>query len=309
VPDISVLRKGLTAVALVSSLSFLTGCGAAAHRTVASRTALVADHEAIHGAGMRARATILARSLSAKVGTPGRARRLSPRAIVPDSLKAMLPSPMADVVDLRSVYQTNWPAGRVNDYLVAHIPSGLLHGDAGEVTRSGGAVSYSVNYVPRSQPSWAYEATVATTAVPRPGGSLVLIEAQVAWYPSRSAAEHVDAAGYQSVTLTAPSSQTGASRPVTRTFAGRAVVVRLAAIVNSMHADPHIVVDCGAMSAGSSYRLVFTPAASRWPRIEVSTQGCAVDMVTVGHRVQPALFDKGSGLVDALRDVLGLTGR
>jgi len=222
----------------------------------------------------------------------------------------MLPGPMADVVDLRTLYWTSWPIGQVNAFLRAHTPPGLLRGDSGQVSRSGVPTSYSVDYNPRSQPSWIYLATLATTVIRGSGGgSLVRVDAQVAWYPPRSAAEHINVGRYRAVTLTAPTRQTGPPRPVTRTFTKRAIMVRLADIVNSLPAYPDITVNCGAMSANTSYRLVFTPTASRWPRIVVATSGCAVDTVTVGQRTQPALFEKGALLIGALSRFLGLTSR
>jgi hypothetical protein len=219
----------------------------------------------------------------------------------------MLPALIRDVVDLHVLYRVNLPIGRVDAFLAAHTPRGLLPGDAGQVAGPGKPESDNVDYNPRVLPPDIYEATLGTTIVPAVGGgSLVRVDAQVAWYPPRSAAEYIVANRYRAVTATAPTRRTGPADPVTRTFAKHAVVARLAALLNGLHAMPDVTIACEAMSNNTTYRLVFTPVAPHGPTIVVSTSGCAIDQVTAGGRAQPALDEIGSVLIDAISRLLGL---
>ncbi len=62
-----------------------------------------------------------------------------------------------------------------------------------------------LDFAPRSLPAGLYQATLATVIAGRPaGGSYLRADAQVAWYPPRSAAEYVTASQYRSVTVTRP---------------------------------------------------------------------------------------------------------
>lgn len=286
-----------TAIAIIS---LTAGCGATNETPGRSvHPALTSEQHS----GPRAEARAYAHRLLADLRLPSGTLRTPSSS---GSLTPMLPALLGDVVDLHVLYRVNWPIGRVDAFLAAHTPGGLLAGDAGQVTGPGRPESDNVEYNPRILPPYIYEATLGTTIVPAAdGGSLLRVDAQVAWYPPRSAAEHIVPIRYRTVTATAPTRQTGSGDPVTRTFTKHAVVARLAALINGLHARPDITVACGAMSEYTIYRLVFTPVASHGPRVVVSTAGCAIDQVIVGGRPQPAL-DDGSGLVDAISRLLDL---
>ncbi|MHB1434057.1 MAG: hypothetical protein ACYCVZ_18320, partial [Streptosporangiaceae bacterium] len=179
-------------------------------------------------------------------------------------------------------------------------------GSGGQAGRYGRTVAEYVSDAPRSLPPGIYLARLAAAVIPaRGGGALLRVDAQVAWYPPRAAAEHVDPAGYRSVTLTVPPAFSGPPRhALTRTFTSRAVVARLAALINGLPAMPGVVMSCPAIPA-SPYRITFAPAAARWPRVVVSPTGCFSAGVSAGGKEQPALATDGR-LIAAMDRLLGL---
>jgi hypothetical protein len=136
-------------------------------------------------------------------------------------------------------------------------------------------------------------------------GSLLRADAVVAWYPSRTATEHIDIHKYRAVTVTAPARDGGT---ISRTFTSSSAMARLAAAANSLPAMPHVVKLCPLMSAATSYSLAFIPAAPRGPKIVVATLGCSVYTVTVAGRSQPSLYERGLTLTTAIRRLVGLPG-
>ena len=288
---------------VMAMAAILAGCGTA-HAPGPGARHVVA---AVHRGGPRAKADAYARRLLARLRLPGHAHRLPWPARLPGSLRPMLPADLHDVTDLHVLYRLGSAPAVVDRYLVAHVPAGMRAGDSGQSGSGGITTGYYVGYNPAALPAWLYQATLATTVVHRPGrGSLVRVDAQVAWYPRRSAAEHVDPSRYRAVTATAPTRLTGPPRTLTRTFTSPAVVARLAALVNGWPAMPDIVLNCPAIRTSSLlYRLVFVPASSRWPAISITSDGCLSSGVKAGGHGQPAL-DDGGKLVTTLDRLLGL---
>lgn len=282
------------------------GCGTAPAPGTAARHVVTA----IHRVGQRAKADAYARRMLARLRLPGHADRLPWPASRLRSLRPMLPSEQHDVTDLHALYRLSLAPAAVNAYLVAHTPAGMRAGDAGHVGLAGTITAYGVDYNPAAAPAWIYLATLATTVAPgRDGGSLVRVDAQVAWYPPRSAAEHIVATRYRAVTATAPTRWSGPPAPVTRTFTARVVVARLAALVNGWHAQPNVEMNCPAITAASTlYRLVFVPSSPRWPTITVASDGCLSSGVQAGRHGQPALADGGQ-LPATIDRLLGLPVR
>jgi hypothetical protein len=146
-----------------------------------------------------------------------------------------------------------------------------------------------------------YTATLATVVVPaQGGGSLLRVDAQVAWYPPRSKAEHIDPRRYRAVIVIRPGLKPN-SRPWARTFTAPAVVAKLAAVFNALPAEPDVTMNCPEIGPSTTYQVIFVPAKRQWPRIVAGTTGCSMDTISVnGHR-QPALYDVGSLLAELSR--------
>jgi hypothetical protein len=295
------------AALVIAVAAIVAGCG---HATLLQTGAAPHPVTAVQHAGPPATATAYARRLLARLRLPGHAHRLPWPARPLRSLTPTLPSVQHDVTDLHVLYRIGRPAGEIDGYLAAHIPAGMRAGDGGHSGTAATTTYYFVDYIPAAPPGWVYQATLATAVVPRRGGgSLVRVDAQVAWYPPRSAAEHIVASRYRAVTATAPTSWSGPPRPVTRTFTAPGVVARLAALVNGWPAQPNIVQYCPAISAASTlFRLVFVPASSRWPTITINSDGCLSSGVGVGGHGQPVL-DDGGRLDTAIDRLLGLPVR
>lgn len=298
------LRGQTRLVGLVLLLGVLvSACGGAT--AVHGRDAVTAEQHHMRMGASAARARAYARTMLAALRLPPAARKTS---WSPRSVRPMLPAPLSDVIDLRTFYRISWSIIRVDAFLQANIPPGLRIGDTGQASHAGIPLTESVDYNPRTPPPGIYQATVATTVVAATsGGSLIRVDAQVAWYPPRSAAEHLDAALYRAVIITAPTRHSGPPDPAVRTFASSTVIRRFATILNNMPAEPSIAENCGAMSYNDAYRLAFTPKTSQEPKVVVTTSVCSIDSVVVGGRAQPSLLDNGSTLIDEFDKLLGLT--
>lgn len=305
------------AAAVVAGTAMLAaGCGTArapgtpgtgATTVARADRALTSIEDGGGPAGSRTEATAYARRLLADLRLPAEAR-LAPWPSKPIRLlNPSLPLVFRDVVDLRVLYRLGSSMGHVKGYLLSHRPAGLFKNSAGQMSHLGSsglkALSEYVTFTPRILPPGIYQAILAASVVPAPGGgSLLRTDAQVAWYPRRSAAEHIDASQYRSVTVSEPSAR-GSSR-VTRTYTAATAVARLAALVNGLHAAPDIIVNCPDITAVGNYQIVFIPVAHRSPRIIVAQSGCMFATVTVGGRAQPSLYATDV-LIRAVRRLAG----
>ena len=120
---------------------------------------------------------------------------------------------------------------------------------------------------------------------------LIAVDADAAWLPARTPAEHLDPAAFRSVTVSAQrQSQT---RVVTRMFTAQADISRLTAIINSGTPAPTGVVagmHCAAVA--TVYILRFIPRAAGGPSVFATLGACphAYD-ITVNGKQQPSLWD------------------
>jgi hypothetical protein len=117
------------------------------------------------------------------------------------------------------------------------------------------------------------------------GASEIRADAQVIWYPPRSAAEYVPAA-MRAVTITA-SYFNPKPGSVTRTFTSPATVRRLAAMLNGTHAAANIFLGCPMWLV--SYRLAFARSQGASPYLVARATGCGSLPITVRGRAQPSL--------------------
>ena len=137
------------------------------------------------------------------------------------------------------------------------------------------------------------------------GTTLARADAEVVWYPPRTAAEYLRPAAIRSARVTA---DLASPRPrhVARMIRSRRAIARLAALLNGMRAA-----DKGSMSCPSfdrSYHVIFTSRVGR-PRVAVEPTGCATDSVSVNGNAQPPLWDPAGRLIHVLNKLLGLSSR
>jgi hypothetical protein len=257
-------------------------------------------------AGSRAEAVTLARLMLSRLRLPAGARRL-PSARVPASLRSpSLWGGAADQVDLHQIYQLRQPMDAVAAVLTARGPAGMSQTGTGEGTGPSGVTSMEVSYTPRSVPAGIYMAQLALIVVPAgSGGSMVRADAQVIWFPPRTAAEHIDPARYHVLAITVTFYS---RRPHTmhKVVTSRAVITRLAEALNRSPVRPVQTISCPlvfaeyrlALAVSRQARPVVVVTATRWP--------CEGAQIRVGGRPQPPLEDAGTVVATADR-VLGVT--
>ncbi len=182
-------------------------------------------------------------------------------------------------------------------FLRAHMPRGTVGSGTSGTANSGGVTITAIAITQRHVPAGIDEINLVETLAPRPGGSSLLrADAQVVWYPPRSAAEYLIAVRFRSVRITVTGS-TGTTATLT---GGKQLIRPLAAVLDSMHATPPLLFPCPL--GRSSYKLAFAPAVRAQRAVVVHNGPCNADTLSVGGRAQPELFDTGrlSALVTRL---------
>jgi hypothetical protein len=295
-------------IAVLALTAVLAGCGTvassrpAAMKTGSETAPQTAAAAAVRApAGSRAEALTLAGQLLARLVVPGGARAAQPSP-VPSPLRvssAGEASPYA--VDLHRFVLVREPAATVHAFLLGHVPAGMVWEGVGLAAgTTNTATALWVAYRPRSLPAGLAEAELSTNAMAVADGTLIRVDAIVSWFPPRSAAEYLTAAGFLSVTVTATKTILR-PRTVTRAFTSPAVIGRLAALVNRLPATPYQdVAAMKCLATATAYRLVFTPG------VVVEAGGCGgSDEITVNGQEQPRLWDQGA-LTAAARQLLDL---
>ena len=136
------------------------------------------------------------------------------------------------------------------------------------------------------------------------GSTNARADAEVVWYPPRSAAEYLRAGAIRSARISA-SFMNPRPRHCARVITSRRVLAGLAALLNGMRATDNSVMFCPAIDA--SYHVTFAGRAGQ--RVVVDATGCARDEVLVNGKAQPPLWDPGDRLIHALHRDLALSSR
>ena len=304
------VRRGGVVVAVVAAMAavLLAGCGTrTASPPARGGTTPAATASARPGtgtdpaAGSRAGAQALASGLLSLLVLPPGARRVGLRALPPSLRQPQVGYGAIDTAYVHRAYLLRQPMTAVQAFLKDHLPAGMRLLSSGRQTQSGDISMESVDFNPRSLPAGIHSAELNTAVVPAAGGgSLMRADSAATWYPARSAAEHIDPAGYRaavvSITMFNPKRHT-----VTGTFTSSRVIARLAGLADGLHAAPDVPMGCPALLA--SYRIAFVPAYRRAPRVVVTPSGCLTAGVTVAGLAQPELWDD-TGLIRAAQRLL-----
>ena len=259
-------------------------------------------------AGSRAEAVMLARLMLSRLRLPVGARR-PPSAPVPPSLRSpSLWGGAADQLDLHQIYELRQPMDAVAAVLTAQAPAGMSQTGTGEGAGLSGVLSMEVSYTPRPVPAGIYMAQLVLTVVPAGSGrSMVRADAQVIWFPPRTAAEHIDPSRYHvlAITVTIYGRRLHTMHKV---VTSQAVITQLAEALNRSPVRPVQTISCPLVFA--NYRLAFAVSrqarpvvvvvATRWP--------CEGVQIRVGGRLQPPLEDAGT-VVTTADQVLGVAPR
>ena len=277
--------------------AIMTGC-AAVHATAPAHAATPADAAATGpapGQGSQAKALALARHLVAEVRVPPGTRPVHLSSLPPSLHDPQAPSGPGWASATRILIAPG-NAIAVLDTLLAHAPFGDGSPRIVPVTVS----------TQLESPEPGVDAAVVDVSVMQYSRTttLLAVRAFAAWLPVRTAAEHLDPAHIRAVTLTEVYNKFPAHRQVRRTLASRAVIARLATLLN--HLNPavfELAPECPAPVAGST--LKFTPANGNGNTVVVSTFGCGFDQVTVNGASQPPLWDPDDRLLALARKLAG----
>ena len=256
-------------------------------------------------AGSRAEAAAQARLVLARLRLPSGARPL-PAVPLPVSLREPpLWAGATAAVDVHRLFELRQPMAAAAAMLTARVPAGMSLGLTGSAGGSGGVTSMEVDYYARKVPAGIYQSRLVLTIAPASAGSLLRADAQVIWYPPRSAAEYIDPARYHAlvvtITILDPREHT-----LRRIVTSQALINQLAGALNRSPVQPVGEPSCPVIFA--TYRLGFAVSphsrpvvvitATRWP--------CGGADITVGGRAQPPLQDSEIVVTTADR-LLGVT--
>lgn len=286
-------------IAAVAAVT-LTGCATvhAASTVHPDRRALPVGPGPVHdvgGRGSEAKAIALARHLIAEVRLPPGARPVHLGSLPPSLHGPPTPSGRGWASATRIVVAPG-NAIAVLDTLLAHAPFG-----------DGSARIVPVTVSARLEsPEPGVDAAVVDVSVMRYSRTttLLVVRASAAWLPVRTAAEHLDPAHIRAVTLTEVDNKVPAHRQVRRTLSSRAVMARLATLLNDLKpAVFELAPSCPMPVADST--LKFTPANGNGNAVVVSAFGCGFDQVTVNGAAQPPLWDPDNRLLALARNLAG----
>jgi hypothetical protein len=281
-------------IAAATLAGLLAGCAGASNGAV-----LTAAHPRNLGpvAGSRGLAAASARRLLGLLTLPAGSQQLParpvPRALEQPGLYSGGPG---NFFDQDRFYRLPMAVTEAIAFLRVHVPQGTVSSSSSGAASSDGVTITAIAATQRRVPAGIDQINLVETLTPGPvGSSLLRADAQVVWYPPRSAAEYLIASRFRSVRITV----TGSTRTTTVT-GGQQLIRPLAAVLDSMHATPSLLLPCPI--GGSGYELAFAPAVRAQRAVVVQNGPCNADTVSVDGRPQPELFDTGrlSALVTRL---------
>jgi hypothetical protein len=205
----------------------------------------------------------------------------------------MKPAEVPGSVNLVDVKRFAWvplAPDAAQAYFEHHVPRGMK--ESGDCTSSNGITfDYCVTYSITAPPAGVEDDSqiLVTLQIGARGGSQVRLDAQLIWYPPRSAAEYIDPAGYGAVTV---QGTIQGKRRAARTFTSRSAIATLAGLFNSMHVQPPWSGSCPAEASSFLVQFRVTPASPAI--VTVTPYICVGDLVTVRSKAQPELTDFNS---------------
>lgn len=240
------------------------------------------------------------------------ARRILARLVLPPGSKRVaarrLPPRVEgigsdSVVDLHRFFSIPMPMSAAGAFVTRHTPTGFE--PYGRHLGTSGNYRF-INFYLRSAPMGITDDTMlVVTFGPGPHGSTVVrADAEVVWYPSRTAAEYLRADAFGSAAIRA-SFLNPKPRHFEKVITSRHAIGRLAALLNGLRATDNSSGYCPAIDA--TYSVTFIGRAGH-PKVAVGAFGCGDDAVFVNGKEQPNLSDPGE-LIKALHKLLGLSKR
>jgi hypothetical protein len=242
----------------------------------------------VAAAGSSAEAKAVARHLLAELVLPAEAARLRQQR-GPTALQHPGFTGAGQNVDLYRYYRLPMTMAAADTFLRGHPPAGLTFDMTGTVGLGNDVLGGSLRSLPPGIAAVALEYTMATAPG---GGSLLRADAQVMFYPPRSAAEYLNPVSFRSVTVSA--ARWDSTVPaIRRTIASRREIAMLAGLVNGLPVrPPGSLIGCPFIGGNMVfYQLEFTPVSKTGPAVVVKPDGCLSDLVSAGGGTQPPLQD------------------
>ena len=305
------MRAATGVIAVLVTAVSVAACATVAAPRADPATEAAARAPTVPGpaAGSRAQATALARQLLSLLELPAGTRRLAATSLPPSLREVTTEAAGASAsLDLHRLFAVPQPPDALAGALAARVPAGLSLSSTGQGSGPGQPTTREVGYTPRSVPAGIYSAQLVLAMVPATsGGSLLRADAEVIWYPPRTAAEYIDPARYHVLTITVTLYGRG-ERTISRVVTSRAVISQLAGALNRSQAEPPLILMCPLIFA--TYRVAFAESRHGVPAVVVTATRwpCGGSRITVGGRAQPALADNGAVVAIADR-ALGINPR
>ncbi len=305
------MRVPVRAALVLATAATLAACGSVAAPSASGRHAQPgasksASARAGPPAGSRAEAAALARLMLSRLRLPSGARRLPPTPLPRSLREPPLWVASATSLDVHRLFELGQPMAAAAAIMTARVPAGMSLGVTGSAGVSGAVTSMEVGYNARSVPPGIYQARLVLTIAPASsGGSLVRADAQVIWFPPRTAAEYIDPSRYHvlliAVTILNPRLHT-----IKRVVTSQAVITQLAEALNQSQTQPVGEPSCPLIFA--TYRLAFAVSLHSPPVVVISASlwPCGGADISVDGRAQPPLQD-GGVVVDTADRLLGVS--
>jgi hypothetical protein len=229
------------------------------------------------------------------------ARRQPPRAEVIGS---------SSLVDLHRFFSIPLHTLDAATFVNRHTPIGFRPNgpELGTTSSQSGATFYQfVSFYLRKAPvGITADTMLLVTFADGPHGSTVArADAEVVWYPPRTATEYIRPGAISSARINA-TFMNPRTRRFSKVITSRHAIARLTALLNGMHAAANDYWSCPTYTAAYHLTLIGRGGESR---VAVDPTGCVTDGVVVNGKAQPSLFDPADRLMKALHKLLRLSKR
>lgn len=211
-----------------------------------------------------------------------------------------------NLVAVSSFFVVPIPMHALAVFLKDHPPAGAMTSGTGTSNSQTGVTEDDIEFSWRSAPVGVTgdSQLVVSLAPGRRGSTVARVDAEVVWYPPRTAAEYLRADTIRSARITA--NFYNPTRHLTKVITSGSTIARLAALLNGMRASDNSITMCPMF--GADYEVGFIGRSGQ-PRIAVDAVGCLRDGVHVNGLTQPQLWDPDNRLVNALNKLLGVSTR
>jgi len=293
-------------VTVASMAGLLAGCATGSTGSTGSAVSAVAGPQA----GNRAQAETFARDLLTRFAVPASSRsvRLSPvPLLLRDPWAGPAGSSAPGSVDLGELDAVPLAVPATEAFLVTHEPGGADMTGTGQENSQGGVHEVYLHLGSRSLPRGINDAEAVMFMVPRgTTATLISIYVHVIWFPSRTAAEHLDAAEFGAVTVSAVLLNPKLHH-LRRTFRSTADIVALAGLLLvSGLGLIGVLIFLSGLAVANVFPVIFAAALRHAPGQENEVSGLLIMGVSGGAILLPVMgvIDDAGGPVPALAFLL-----